>query len=150
MMRRLVPGAVVALALAASCSEPTAVTRDLTGALQRWSASAPAAYEVTVGRGCFCGPSVTRAVVVRVRAGQVESRRYQDTGADVPADAASAYPTVDALFAFIADAESRSAAVVDARYDGAYGFPVSVYLDYDERIADEEQSYSMTNFHPIP
>ena len=150
MMRHLVRGALAALALLASCREPTAVIRDLHGAERRWAATAPDAYEVTVGRSCFCGPAVTRSVVVRVRGGQVESRRYLDTGADVPADIAVAYPTVDALFAIIDDAEARGAAVVDARYDDAYGFPVSVYLDYSERIADEEQSYSMTNLHPIP
>ena len=150
MMRRLVSGALVALVLLTSCRDVTGVVRQLHDAQQLWAAAEPDAYEVTVSRGCFCGPAVQRSVVIRVRGGQVESRRYLDTGDEVPADIAEAYPTVDALFAIIDDAEARGAAVVDAQYDDAYGYPVSVYLDYSERIADEEQSYSMTNLHSIP
>jgi len=141
---------VLVLVSLVSCSSSTGVTRELTVAMRRWTASAPASYEITVSRGCFCGPDATRAVVVRVRAGQVESRRYADTGADVAANLAAAYPTVAELFAIIQDAESRDAAQIDAQYDATYGYPTSLYIDYSERIADEEMSYAMRDFHVIP
>jgi hypothetical protein len=32
-------------------------------------------------------------------------------------------------------------------YDTELGYPVSIYIDVDERMADEEVSYSVTALH---
>jgi hypothetical protein len=85
-------------------------------------------------------------VVVTVRNGQVESRRYEDTGADVPAEFAPAYPTVDGLFAVIEEAIAEQAAAVDVLYDAARGFPVSIQIDGSPMIADDEMFYGTRNF----
>jgi hypothetical protein len=133
-----------------SCSGDVSTTSpvpiDLAAARRRWVQFAPAAYQITVGRSCFCGPDVTRAVVVMVRNGQVESRRYEDTGADVPAQIAPAYPTVDGLFDVIAEAIGQHAATVDVLYDASRGFPVSIEIDGSLMIADDEMFYGTRNF----
>jgi hypothetical protein len=147
LLRTVLP--MLSLALA-SCSGDLFTTRperiDLAAARLRWAQSAPAAYQITVGRSCFCSPDVTRAVIVTVRNGQVESRRYEDTGADVPADIALAYPTVDGLFDVIDGAIGEQASMVDVLYDAARGFPVSIQIDGSPMIADDEMFYGTRNF----
>ena len=147
-MRRLLTGsALVALALVASCGDATGVIRDLHVARMRWIARAPDAYEVTVHRGCFCPESITNAVIVRVRGGVVESRRYAATGADVPANFAQAFPSVDEMFGIIDDARAQDADQIDATYDAAYGFPAQVFIDYSFGWADDESWFGFTDFH---
>jgi hypothetical protein len=140
---------MLTLALA-SCSGDLFTTRperiDLAAAKRRWAQSAPSAYQITVGRSCFCDPDVTRSVIVTVRNGQVESRRYEDTGADVPAGIALAYPTVDGLFDVIDEAIGDQASTVDVLYDVTRGFPVSIQIDGSPMIADDEMFYGTRNF----
>jgi hypothetical protein len=155
-MRRIAPVVFLALLLASSCREPTGVTGssearlELEHAMERWALTSPAAYEVTVRPSCFCDIGELRPVVVRVRGGTVESRRYTDDGTDVPAERAGSYPTVTRLFAFIADADAKHAARIGVTYDAALGYPVSIYVDYDEAIADEEAGFTTSDFHAIP
>jgi hypothetical protein len=151
MRRLLTGGALAALALVASCGgDPTGVIRELNVARMRWISRAPNAYEVTVHRGCFCPEAITSNVVVRVRGGVVESRRYAATGADVPADFARAFPSVDEMFGVIAKAESDGAAQIDAKYDAVYGFPSVVYVDYRAEWADDESWFGYTEFRALP
>src|SRR5689334_4889737 len=88
----------VALLSLAACSggeSPTApVNLALVRAEMLWARTAPAAYQITVSVGCFCPQELSRPVVVSVRDGQVESRRYADTGLDVAPMFAKSFPTV--------------------------------------------------------
>jgi hypothetical protein len=145
--RRVAPA--LALVLVSSCSQPMEVTRERTIAMRRWVTTAPPSYEVVVGRDCFCFPDATRDVVVRVRDGQVESRHYADTGAEVPAAFAALFPTVPELFAIIVEAEVHNAAGVDAQYDPRYGYPAFVFIDHEATLADDEIGYTMHDLHPI-
>jgi hypothetical protein len=147
LVRVALPTLVFALA---SCTGDLFTTRperiDLAAAKRRWAQVGPASYQITVGRSCFCTPETTRPVIVTVRNGQVESRRYEDTGADVPAQIASAYPSVDGLFDVIDEAIAEHDAVVDVHYDGSRGFPVSIQIDGSVMIADDELFYGTRDF----
>jgi hypothetical protein len=141
---------LVALALAAcrveggSPTEPDGL--ELAMARLRWAQTAPEAYQITVSHSCFCPVEVVRPVIVTVRDGQVESRRYAETGAEVDPRFATAFPTVDELFGVIEGAIARHAERVDAVYDPARGFPISVVIDGSADIADDESFYSIRDF----
>lgn len=141
---------MLAAALAACSGDPESPTQpvglELARAKLRWAQTAPAAYQVTVGLGCFCPVEIARPVVVAVRNGQAESRRYADTGADVDPRFATAFPTVDELFAVIERAIARHAERVDVVYDPLRGFPRSVAIDGASGTADDESFYSMQDF----
>ena len=149
-LARLVRVALPALVFAlASCSgnlstRPERI--DLAAAKRRWAQAGPASYQITVGRSCFCTPETTRPVIVTVRNGQVESRRYEDTGADVPTQLAAAYPAVDGLFDVIDEAIAEHDAMVDVLYDATRGFPVSIQIDGSVMIADDELFYGTRDF----
>ena len=135
----------------AACSTGSGASTEPVGlefarAKLRWAQTAPAAYQITVGLRCFCPVEVTRPVVVTVRNGQVESRRYAETGVEVDSRLATAFPTVDELFAVIEGAIARHAERVDAVYDPVRGFPISVAIDGKSAIADDESFYSIQDF----
>ena len=54
--------------------------------------------------------------------------------------------SINDLFNEIEKASNQNVALLETTYDSYYGFPTYIYIDRDERIADEEMGYSVTNF----
>ena len=139
------PGALPGDRLPAEGRGPAAARPDgLDEARQRWAAAGLDAYEMTLRRSCFCPvPDYTGPFQVVVRDGAVESVRLD--GAEVDAERAL---TVDDLFALLDEAHRRGAVRVEAAFDAELGYPTSLYVDYDERIADEEVGYGVSALAP--
>ena len=146
--RHLRAALVLSLLATTSCDRsPTGLTPTaLSAAKRRWALTAPAAYQVTISHGCFCVPDVNRPVIVTVRDGQVQSRRYVDTGVDVDPRLASAFPAINELFGIIDDAIARHSERVDVTFDAARGFPITVAIDGAAGIADDESFYGTRDF----
>ncbi|MEP6621274.1 MAG: DUF6174 domain-containing protein [bacterium] len=121
-------------------------TTEAESARARWAANQPAAYVFTMKRVCFCGD--IRAVVVSVRNGSVESRKYEDTGADVPGTFSALYPAVEGLFAIVNDAVARKAESIQATYDPSRGFPVQIDITNMRNAADDGLSVTVRDFKP--
>jgi hypothetical protein len=138
----------LALLVLAACTPLTEANSDFVEARQRWKRFGPSSYEITIGHGCFCLPDVTRPVIVTVSDGQVVRRRYVDDDTNVDARWAEAFPTVDGPFAVIADAFDRNAASVNATYHPSWGYPVSVGIDYEAQMADDESFFSADGLVP--
>ena len=116
----------------------TASPTDLASARARWAAVGPDAYTMTLSRSCFCPEEYRGPYRVSVRGGTVT--RVEMNGQTLPADRAL---SVEALFALLEDATARPAERIDVTYDARLGYPTSVAIDYDARIADEEVAYTV-------
>ena len=57
--------------------------------------------------------------------------------------------SINDLFKEIEKASNQDVAVLETTYDSFYGFPTTLYIDRDERIADEEMRYSISDFKPL-
>ena len=143
--RALLGGAML-LPVLAACENATG-TDDLDRAQRaldrnwdRFESSAPPSYSYTVRINCECSSDVTRPVVVWVDRGFVEYLYYEDDGRSVPFSIADSFPSVEELFDAIQDAIDQDADLIDVEYDATYGYPTSVYIDYDRRVVDEELS----------
>ena len=138
------PAALLACGLLLSGCDPTqaliASPIDLASARARWAAEGPDAYTMTQVRSCFCPEEYRGPYRVSVRGGTVT--RVERNGQTLPADRAL---TVEALFALIENANARPAERIDATYDARLGYPTSVSIDYDARIADEEVAYTVSD-----
>lgn len=125
---------------------------DLRAELERnertWREKGVADYDVTLNRNCFCPPDLRGPVVVAVRDGEIAARTYVESGEPVGEERGRWFPDVDGLFEFVADAIDRDARRIDVAYDAEYGYPGHVFVDYDERIADEEVGYDVLGFEP--
>ena len=106
----------------------------------RFQSTAPLSYSYVVRVVCECPIEVTRPVTVWVDRGSIEYLLYEDDGRPVPFSYSDSFPSVEQLFDAIQDGIDRRADVIDVEYDPTYGYPTSVYIDYDRRMANEELS----------
>jgi Family of unknown function (DUF6174) len=153
------PRVLSVLLITASLSACTIITgpddewdreqRDLSRARRLWSAQRIDDYEFVVRRECFC-PMGGVAVRVQVRNYLVVSREIDLTGVAVPSSLAYLYPSIDGLFGLIQGAIDDRAHEITTRYDSSYGFPTDLWIDYDRRVADEEEGYVLLRFRELP
>jgi uncharacterized protein DUF6174 len=85
-------------------------------------------------------------VVVVVRDGVIESRRYTSTDAAVPSTHAALFPSIDGLFDVIEAARREDPARLDVTYDPRYGYPTRISIDYDAVTVDDEVMYQVRDF----
>ena len=136
----------LAACLVAGCSDIGFDVRSLTElerAEARWERFGPESYVYEVRRLCYCGVESIGPVRVLVGSNAVV-RTYVESGAPVPEDAQPLFPTVQGLFALLRAAFAEAAAEVDVSYDPALGYPTELWIDYDERVADEELGMTVT------
>jgi hypothetical protein len=134
----------IALLAASACDSslsfsPLLERQRLAQARERWRDAAPANYSFTMQRYCFC--LFEGEVRVRVEDGEVVSVRLVGSDTELVGPQRGLYGPIPDLFAVVADAIDRPAHSIDAEYDDALGFPALVFIDYDERIADEEYGF---------
>ena len=145
---RTLLGALALLPILGACDGITGVDdlareqSDLDRNWDRFQRNAPLSYSYTVRISCECPSDVTRPVTVWVDRGSVEYLYYEDDGRAVPLSYARWFPSVEQVFDDIQYAIDNQADYIDVDYDFTYGFPTSVYIDYDRRTLDDE--YSLT------
>ncbi|MBX7185509.1 MAG: hypothetical protein K1Y01_10230 [Vicinamibacteria bacterium] len=143
---------ILCAALASGCgltgpSGPNAEAQArLTAAKRLWQSQALSDYSYVLSRGCFCVLEYREPASITVRGGKVASAVSVASGE--PRDPAW-YETVEGLFESIQHAIDDDAVVIEAQYDPVRGYPISVYIDVDHRIADEEISYQARALTPI-
>ena len=143
------PAAVLALSLAvglSGCSDqgpPPGLAEEI--ALNRtvWQATRPQAYSYTILHQCFCGVEARGPVEVEVSGPTVVRRVYVDTGAEVDAQFAPSFPSVDGLFDILESAVDTEADEIKVVWDSTNGIPLNFSIDYDRETADEEQGYEV-------
>ncbi|MEL6615008.1 MAG: DUF6174 domain-containing protein [Bacteroidota bacterium] len=114
---------------------------DVADARANWAASGAERYTMVQTRICFCSEDWRGPFDVRVEGGAVVNVEFD--GDDVPTERAL---SIDALLDLLDDALDRNAAIVRAAFDPDLGIPVSVQIDYDVRIADEEVDYTVERY----
>jgi hypothetical protein len=124
------------LAACSSPSRPSELDNDdpaqeLARNQQRFHAVVGATYRVTFEKQCFCPVEALRPVRLTVRDGAIAEVTRLSDGTGVPRAEWRAYRTVDDVFAEIATGMSSGARRVAAEYDGRYGYPRDVLIDYN-------------------
>ncbi|MEO9323001.1 DUF6174 domain-containing protein [Nocardioides sp. C4-1] len=108
---------------------------ELARAWARWSKRGVKRYTITVLRTCYCLPR--KPVVTKVRGGRVVSVTHEGK----PAQLKRRGFEVERLYRVLRRAYAKAAEV---RVTYRRGVPVSVYIDRDARIADEERGFIVT------
>jgi len=132
--------------LIAACSAPAAVPPanlsaedELAMARALWADAAMDTYEMTITRSCFCPPEWQGPYTVTVEEGAVTSFVIENQSV-----AQGEPPTVEGLFELLETAYTEGAARVDVTYHEDWGYPVSLYIDKEEMMADEEIGYEIS------
>ncbi len=130
-----------------TASAPGSPQAALLQAQERWERSGVADYTYTGAWVCFCPEGYRADTQVTVSGGKV-------TGVDPAAPGIDAIPAperfvpIDDLFALIQEAITNNAARIEVSYDETYGYPTDLFIDHDERMADEETSFAISSFTP--
>jgi hypothetical protein len=150
-LRGFIHGAVVlaTLATAGCLSEPSgphaSEQQALNDAKKLWRAQNLSDYSYVFSRGCFCVLEYREPTTVTVRGGAVISAVAVSNGASRDT---SSYSTVEGLFEVIQKAIDDNAATIQAKYDPTRGYLTSAYIDFDQRMADEEFSVEAKSLTP--
>ncbi len=103
-------------------------------------------YSYEFQRSCFCLREYTKAVLIQVKNGIVTDAKFKDNNKPLPSSLKGNRQTIDNLFETIQDAIDRKADSIEVRYNEQYGFPTSIAVDYDQRMADEELYIKASHF----
>ena len=129
-------------------ADPTTDAGQLTMARARWATLGLIDYEFRMNWVRFCITEYRAPVDLEVRDGKIVGGVYAPDSGLTSAVELSRYETVKGLFDLITDAIVQDAHSIEASYHPEYGYPESVFIDYDERIADEERGFVITSFSP--
>lgn len=135
------------------------IKRRYEASLKKWLNKKQQNYTFTLQRSCHCLPEYTTPMIVTVQDGKVISAFTESLKVDLKADGSEADPvmidvtdramTIDQLFKEIKQSIDNNAASIDVKYDPRWGYPRSIYIDLDKRMADEELAFTSSDFKPI-
>lgn len=137
-------GAVTETDVPTSPTPPTdlaKVERNLNQMQTQWQEQGLSDYRFQFYWQCFCPEDYREPVWVTVKDGEVESIKTVDPDSEVTPLDKSEYRTIDGLFDIIRDGVEEDAYEIRVAYDNTMAYPTSVYIDYDQRIVDEEQGF---------
>ena len=104
-------------------------------------------YSFVSQRSCECTNDVARAMRANVIDGEVENVFYVDNGAAVPFNF---WPkSIEGVFDQIQDAYDTDAFMIDVTFDTELGYPASVFIDYQQALADEELALQISQVTPL-
>ncbi|MCY4391911.1 MAG: DUF6174 domain-containing protein [Chloroflexi bacterium] len=147
------PTATSAPTAIAPAATPTASALDsaqaaLLQARERWENSGIADYTYTGAWTCFCPEDYRADTQVTVGGGNVVAVSAVAPNAG-PIPAPERFVPIEGLFALIQDAITQGAARIEVSYDETFGYPAEVFIDYDKRMADEEDRFTISSFTPL-
>ena len=117
-------------------------------AMDQWAANGPAGYEYTLAFSCGeCPAEWTHPLRIRVAAGEVVS--VLDLATATPVDPNQRSLTIDELFEVIQDAVQEDVYQLAVKYHPDLGYPISISIDHDSRVVDDEVGYSTTDLEAL-
>ncbi len=114
-------------------------------ARELWARVGPSDYSYDFTPQCFC-PLGGQRIRVTVDDGVVSAARLASNDSPLTPSELSSVLTIPELFDLIEDAIDRKADRIEASYDGTYGYPVHVGIDYVRTAIDDEYGFTVTAF----
>lgn len=123
--------------------------RELEEARRLWALRGPAEYAFTYELTCFCGGPGNPPARITVSDGEVTGAFLPSRDRQVPEDELAEYPTVPELFDDVEDWLARDPVRARTEFDPDLGHPVDVFVDFRERVADEELGFRIRDLAPL-
>ncbi len=114
----------------------------------RWSASRIDSYWYRFRWICYCGIDYVRRVDIHVKSGVVTSVIDAETGKPLTAQEVANYRTIEGLFDFVRGAIDRPADSVNGAFDSNLGIPITMGVDYEAGLADDELGFQIESLRP--
>ncbi len=104
---------------------------------KRWQAYQLRDYVILQKRVCFCLDADKSRYIV-VRNGEVIDVLDVDSGESLPKYQWDWYDTIEELFDLADRIDSSDVAFAEIKYDPRFGYPVSINVDWQALVADDE------------
>ena len=111
---------------------------------QKWKKHGITHYMFTSQISCFCQTDYTLPKAIVVKNNEIQSVNGFDY-ADLEYET---HMTIDEFFDYIENRQNQNPVIESLEFDSVYGFPSYIYFDISKMIADDEISYTITNFIP--
>jgi hypothetical protein len=109
-----------------ACKNAAGPEDSLNEARALWAQTGPSNYTMTIQVSCECGSEQSGPVVISVRNGVVESRRYVSSGSLVDSRYEARFPSIDGLFELVEKGIRENWSPRDAQYDSDTGYPTRI------------------------
>lgn len=129
---------------AASAESYFIANRDLLAAETKWRQNKPTHYSYMLQRSCFCTPEYRKPIAIDVSGSTVMKSTVD--GFALPLERRADALSVEGLFDVVRKAIDSKAARIDVQYDAVNGHPLSISIDQNAQIADEEQYLTASEF----
>ncbi len=106
-----------------------------------WASHATPAYVVEQARSCFC-PGPHGFIRLTVVGNKIVKGVESESNYPLTIDELKRYKTIDELFEFIDEVEKYQPEIFQVKYDSIFGYPRSVYVDWNREVADEEIGFN--------
>lgn len=121
----------------------------LTASMQKWAARGYPDYQIELHWVCGeCSASWSHVLRLTVRDGEVTAVFDVTAGVAVEKDPRTL--TVEELFAYVQSGIDGLAYRLAADYHPTLGYPVSVAIDWRERMVDDEGGFVVSSLVPLP
>ena len=143
---------ILILLFTIGCSSEDSVTlnpveMELSNAIKKWNNSNINSYSYILTVSCYCLDTEPNKIEVidnkikKVNSNLVTPEQLNNDYWNVK--------TVDELFNIIDEKMKDDPYIFTLKFDQTYGFPIDIYFDMDEMIADEEIGYTISDFKII-
>jgi hypothetical protein len=123
---------------------PSPIEMELSTAIKKWNDSKINSYSYTLTVSCYCIDTEPNDIKV------VNNKIKKVNGKSVTEDdLENIYWNVksfDEIFEIIDEKLKDNPFLYTIKFDQSFGYPIDIYFDMDEMIADEEIGYYVTNF----
>jgi len=123
---------------------PNPIEMELSAAIKKWNDSNINSYSYTLTVSCYCIDTEPNDIKV------VNNKIKKVNGKSVTEDdLENIYWNVksfDEIFEIIDEKLKDNPFLYTIKFDQSLGYPIDIYFDMDEMIADEEIGYYVTNF----
>ena len=108
---------------------------------KKWNSQNISSYSYNLRISCFCptiriGPNLIKVVDNKIVSVNGQPYNPNETGT---------FPTINELFSIIETKLTQRPYRQTIEYHPTLGYPINVYFDMDDRIADEEIGYTIEN-----
>lgn len=108
----------------------------------KWQQTKLVHYSYTLQRTCFCPREYNHPIEIRVLNGVVQKAMLPLEQEPLPSVRMDEALTINDLFMLLHKAIDKKAASIDVKYDGRYGYPTSIAIDWEKKMADEETYFT--------
>ncbi|MEZ4629376.1 MAG: DUF4384 domain-containing protein [Deinococcales bacterium] len=114
--------------------------------LEKWQAAKLSNYSFIFQQNCYCSEEYLEKMYVIVRNGKVSIVTYADSSQPVPDYVFQSVLSLGNLMDSAADVQQKGVGHVEGEFDRDYGFPKSLFIDYNASQNGDEVAYVISFF----